>query len=200
MQSPESRNYVAYIPVPINNDDDEDEDYEDEYEEDEYYDDEEEEYDDEYYYEDDEEVEFNRLIQYSIIHYFSLKLYASNTKHFPYFFICQDSDEDYYEEEETRPIRRRKKPTRGIKRKNRYSSYNSNRRRPFNDDDRERDKFRNRKDSSVKKERIPFLVPLMMVPENQVLPFLLNKRLDQNMQYINDTNNSRFSLFFIFLN
>ena len=56
MQSPEARNYVAYIPVPINNDDDEEDYEEDEYEEDEYYD--EEEYDDEYYYEDDEEVGF----------------------------------------------------------------------------------------------------------------------------------------------
>ena len=70
MQSPEARNYVAYIPVPINNEDDEEEEYEDEYEEDEYYDEEDEEYDDEYYYEDDDEVGFTGSIQYLIIHYY----------------------------------------------------------------------------------------------------------------------------------
>ena len=56
MQAAEPRNYVAYIPVPINNDDEEEEDYDEDYEDDEYYEDEEEEYDDEYYYEDEYEV------------------------------------------------------------------------------------------------------------------------------------------------
>ena len=56
MQAPEPRNYVAYIPVPINNDDDDEEDYDEDYGEDEYYEDDDEEYDDEYYYEDEYEV------------------------------------------------------------------------------------------------------------------------------------------------
>ena len=44
----------------------------------------------------------------------------------------------------------------------------STRRRHLMNEDRKKDNYRNRKDSNVKKERIPFLVPLMMVPENQV--------------------------------
>ena len=56
IQSPQARNYVAYIPVPINNDDDEEEDYDEEYEDEEYYDEDDEEYDEEYYYEDEDEV------------------------------------------------------------------------------------------------------------------------------------------------
>ena len=56
MTSPEGRNYVAYIPVPINGDDEDDnEEYDEEYEDDEYYEEDDEEYDDEEYYEDDEE-------------------------------------------------------------------------------------------------------------------------------------------------
>ena len=70
--------------------------------------------------------------------------------------LFQYYDEDYSEEEDTRP-KRRKGPAGGASRRNRYR-YNSKRTR-FND----------RKDSVVKKERIPFLVPLMMVPENQVI-------------------------------
>ena len=64
IQSPEARNYVAYIPVPINSDDEEEEDYDEEYEDDEYYDEDDEEYEDEYYYEDEDEV----------ILYFNLKV------------------------------------------------------------------------------------------------------------------------------
>ena len=51
---PEARNYVAYIPVPINEGEDEEEDDDDEYydEDDEYYDDEY--YDEDEYYEEEE--------------------------------------------------------------------------------------------------------------------------------------------------
>ena len=56
MTSPEGRNYVAYIPVPINGDDEEDdEDYDEEYEDDEYYEEDKEASVDQEYYEDDEE-------------------------------------------------------------------------------------------------------------------------------------------------
>ena len=73
MPSPEGRNYVAYIPVPINNEDEDDEDeYDDEYEDDEYYDDDEdEEYedDDEYYEDDEEEVNsYSKLVYQYLQH------------------------------------------------------------------------------------------------------------------------------------
>ena len=80
------------------------------------------------------------------------------------FKIWWEFYEEYSDEEESRPRRRRKKPF-SRKNKNKYGSTNSKRRRNFNKDD----KYRDRKDSAIKKERIPFLVPLMMVPENQVL-------------------------------
>ena len=93
---PEARNYVAYIPVPINEGEEE--------EDDEYYDE-----DDEYYYE----------------------------------------DEEYYEEEPPKKSKPKRK------------KYESTKRRP------NRRKYQ--EDSSKDdKERVPFLVPLMMVPENQV--------------------------------
>merc|ERR1719394_1439952 len=98
---PEARNYVAYIPVPIN-DDEEDE-----------------EYDDEYY----------------------------------------DDDEEYYEDEEDEPPKK-KKPSKRRK-SNRRQDSNRRRggnRRPYYDED----------EDDEDEERVPFLVPLMMVPENQV--------------------------------
>ena len=104
---PEARNYVAYIPVPIN-DDEEDEEYDDE-----YYD------DDEEYYDDDE----------------------------------------YYEDEEDEPPKK-KKPSKRRK-SNRRQDSNRRRggnRRPYYDED----------ENDEDEERVPFLVPLMMVPENQV--------------------------------
>ena len=67
MQSPEGRNYVAYIPVPINNDDDDEEEYDDEYEDDEYYDEEEDEYDEEYYEDDEDEVDLILIILFNSI-------------------------------------------------------------------------------------------------------------------------------------
>ena len=96
MLQPEARNYVAYIPVPLNDDDDEEGSDED----DEYYDDD----DDEYY--------------------------------------------EYEEEEEEKPKR---------KKENRRKS--SSRNKP------QRKRFQDKEED---KERVPFLVPLMMVPENQV--------------------------------
>jgi len=99
IEQPEARNYVAYIPVPLN-DEESDEEYYDDDNEDAYYDKE----DDDYY----------------------------------------EDDEDYYEER-----KRRKKKKRPYQRRPN--------RRKYDDDDKERDS-----------ERIPFLVPLMMVPENQV--------------------------------
>ena len=106
---PEARNYVAYIPVPINDDEEEDEYYD----ETEYYDDEE--YDDEdEYYEDDE----------------------------------------YYDDPPPKKKKtKKKKPSRPRKTSSRRPS--STRRRYQSDDEED-------------KERVPFLVPLMMVPENQV--------------------------------
>ena len=94
---PEARNYVAYIPVPINDDDE----------------------DDEYYYDDDDEY-------------------------------YDEDDEYYYDDEDEPPPKKKKKPYRGDRRQS-----SSNRRR-FDDYEEE------------SQERVPFLVPLMMVPENQV--------------------------------
>ena len=104
----EPRNYVAYIPVPIN-DEDGDEDDEYEYYEDEYDDEEEYDEDDEYYYEEDEDVKPTR-------------------------------------------VNRRKESKKQIRRP-------SNNRRRYGD---------RRRGEGGGKERVPFLVPLMMVPENQV--------------------------------
>ena len=56
IQSPEARNYVAYIPVPINNDDEDEDEYDEDYEDEEYYDEDYEDEEDEYYEDDDEEV------------------------------------------------------------------------------------------------------------------------------------------------
>ena len=56
IQSPEARNYVAYIPVPINNEDEDEEEYGEDYEDEEYYDEDYEDEEDEYYEDDDEEV------------------------------------------------------------------------------------------------------------------------------------------------
>ena len=100
---PEARNYVAYIPVPINEGE----------EEDEYYDDDDEYYDDDDYYEDDDE---------------------------------------YYYEDEDEPPRKSHRP----KRKKSSKRKRPNRRK-YGDES-----------SNGDKERVPFLVPLMMVPENQV--------------------------------
>ena len=88
-------------------------------------------------------------------------------KIFIIYLFSKDSYEDYSEEEESRPSRSRRKHNGGSSRRNKHR-YNSKRKQPFSDERRKGDKFRNRKDSAVKKERIPFLVPLMMVPENQV--------------------------------
>ncbi len=113
---PQPRNYVAYIPVPINDEDEEagksDSSDDEEYE---YYDEDEEEAegDDEYYYYEDED------------------------------------------EEEPPPPPKRRRPSR-----RRPSS--SRRRRPPNRN-RDRDD-----DDDGDKERVPFLVPLMMVPESEV--------------------------------
>ena len=93
----EARNYVAYIPVPINDDEEGEEYDEEEYDDDEYY-------DDEY--------------------------------------------EEYYEEEEEKPSKKKKKGKR--------KSGPSRRRHDPS------------KSGTEEKERVPFLVPLMMVPENQV--------------------------------
>ena len=64
IQSPEARNYVAYIPVPINNEDEDEDEYEEDYEDEEYYDEDYEDDEDEYYEDDDEEVQ--ALIFYHI--------------------------------------------------------------------------------------------------------------------------------------
>lgn len=94
---PQSRNYVAYIPVPISDDEEDEEDS-----------------DDDYY--DDEEYE----------------------------------DYEYYEEEEEeKPPPKRRRPSRNKK-------YN-NRRKPNRRVDYEEDT-----------EKVPFLVPLMMVPESEI--------------------------------
>ena len=97
---PEARNYVAYIPVPINDEEEEDEEYYDEY--DEY---------DEYY------------------------------------------EEEYEYEEEEKPARKRK---------------NKKRRKDDRKSKPGKGRFHPSKSSTEDKERVPFLVPLMMVPENQV--------------------------------
>ena len=108
ISGPEARNYVAYIPVPINEGEDEEE------EDDEYYDDSDE------YYDDDEEY--------------------------------YDEDE-YYEEDE---------PPRRPNKKSKKKKFSSSKRR--------KGVRRRYEEQSSKgdKERVPFLVPLMMVPENQV--------------------------------
>ena len=83
MPSPEGRNYVAYIPVPINNEDEDDEEeYDDEYEDDEYYDDDDdEEYEDdeEYYEDDDEEVNDYSIFVYQLLRNIK-RLYLPNVK------------------------------------------------------------------------------------------------------------------------
>ena len=92
LTGPEARNYVAYIPVPLNDDEESEEDDDTEY----YYD------EDEYY------------------------------------------DEYEEEEEEEKPYKPKRKNRQQYKRPNR------------------------RKYEKESNERVPFLVPLMMVPENQV--------------------------------
>ena len=96
MLQPEARNYVAYIPVPLN--DDEENDSEDE--------------DKEYY----------------------------------------DEDDEYYEDEEEEE---EEKPKRKYEKRRKSGSRGKPQRKRFQDKDED-------------KERVPFLVPLMMVPENQV--------------------------------
>jgi hypothetical protein len=126
---PQLRNYVAYIPVPINDEEEEDED--EEYYEDEYED------EDEEYYEDDEY--------------------------------------EYEEEEEIKPKRRRKptrrpSPTRRRPTRRRYSA--------------------NTKDGTNENdsERIPFLVPLMMVPESEIG---IDKQFSFSGDQLSPPNNQR---------
>ena len=84
MPSPEGRNYVAYIPVPINNEDEDDEEeYDDEYVDDEYYDDDDdEEYEDdeEYYEDDDEEVNDYSIFVYQLLRNIALPAQCQNHK------------------------------------------------------------------------------------------------------------------------
>jgi hypothetical protein len=110
---PEARNYVAYIPVPINDGEDEDEDADSN-------DDEEEEEDEESEDEEEEEEE------------------------------DEEEDEDEDVAQESGGDRERKKPSSRRRKKPKSSK-------------------RRRVQSKNDKERVPFLVPLMMVPENQVI-------------------------------
>ena len=73
--------------------------------------------------------------------------------------LDEDDDEYYYEEEEEEPPPRRKRPNkkrRPSKKPNRRVSYSNN-----------RDRNRDREDED-NNERVPFLVPLMMVPESEI--------------------------------
>ena len=119
---PEARNYVAYIPVPINDDEEEEEG------DDEYYDDYEEYYEDEY---------------------------------------------EYEEEEEKRPSRKKNRRRHKDERKSKPS----------------KGRYHPSKSSAEDKERVPFLVPLMMVPENQVgvqKEFTFSKNPNERIQNVGE--------------
>ena len=132
---PEARNYVAYIPVPINDDE------EGEEEEDEYYD----EYDE--YYEEDYE----------------------------------------YEEEEEKPSRKKNKRRHKDERKPKPS----------------KGRYHPSKSSTKDKERVPFLVPLMMVPENQVgvqKEFTFSKNPNDRIQNVGEVDEDDGGVFTSILN
>ena len=76
IQSPEARNYVAYIPVPINNEDEDEDEYEEDYEDEEYYDEDYEDDEDEYYEDDDEEV---RVLIFHRLHTLMLKILSEES-------------------------------------------------------------------------------------------------------------------------